>query len=177
MKAERLTGPMEVFLMAAVSRCGLDTLYSLQRTVGLEPGSLSQVIMRLVAAGMMVRADGAKRGRRVMALTEAGQVFLSDEWKTSLDPKREVETIIRGAIVALLMDDVRSAMDFLFQSASERRRHSTAPVLATGHSRMSAIDLHSELRMVYESRRAEMEAAVLEEFGIYLADWEKNRQE
>jgi DNA-binding MarR family transcriptional regulator len=168
---------MEIFLMAAVSRGGLDTLYSLQRTVGLEPGSLSQVIKRLVAAGLMVRAEGAKRGRRVMALTDAGQRFLSEGWKTSLDPKREVESIIRSTIVALLMGDVSSAMDFLFQSASERRRHSTAPVLRTGHSKMSVIDLHGKLRAVYESRRAEMEAGVLEEFGIYLADWEKNRRE
>lgn len=161
--------PMEMFLMAAVSRAGLDTLYALQRTVGLQPGSLSQVIKGLAAAGLMVRSEGAKRGRRAMALTDAGERFLTDEWKTGLDPKREMETVLRGAAISLLMGEAQTAIDFLIQAAYLRRLRPVSQALSAKHPKKSAIDLYGELRSVYEYKRRVMEAAVLEEFGAYLA--------
>ncbi len=67
------------------------------------------------------------------------------------------------------MNDTETAIDFLLRSATERRPQGQSSALNRDKLKRSAIDLHGEFRTVYESRRREMEAAVLEEFGMYLA--------
>jgi DNA-binding PadR family transcriptional regulator len=156
---------MEMFLMAAISRGGLNTLYAFQQTVGLQPGSLKPVLGQLEKDGLLVRWKGAKRGRRVMTLTKHGETFIAKEWRGCLDPRREMESILRSTTVALLMDDAMGAVDFLLQSASERVRRAAPSELAQIFPEREPIDLHAELRTVYESRRRVMEAEVLEEFA------------
>ncbi|MGA8730127.1 MAG: hypothetical protein WB608_15345 [Terracidiphilus sp.] len=113
----------------------------------------------------MKRSDGAKRGRRAMALTNSGESFLSEEWKNSLDPRREMESILRSAIAALLMGDIGEAIKFLFRSASEREKHQGPQELRSASLAFTPIDLHAEVRAVYEHRRRGVEAEVLRRFA------------
>jgi DNA-binding MarR family transcriptional regulator len=167
-------GPMEVFLMAAISHGGLNTLYALQRAAGLQPGSLAPVIRNLVEAGLLVRSERGKRGRRTMTVTKAGERLLDGEWVNSLDAHREIESVLRGVTVALLMGDVAAAVGFLFRSADERARYQGPQELGKIPSGMAPVDFHADMRAVHENRRRAMEAAVLQEFGTKLVESAQN---
>jgi DNA-binding MarR family transcriptional regulator len=167
---------MEIFLMAAVSRARLNTLYALQQAASLQPGSLSHVIKVLEEARLLVRSEGAERGRRAMTLTETGERFLAEEWRTSLDANREMESILRSVTVALLMDDSSAALSFLHQAAFERERRQGPHRFRTFSRESTPIDMQAEVRAVYESRRCEMEARVLNEFQLNLVDVFRGRE-
>lgn len=169
--------PMEVFLMAAISRGGLNTLYALQRAAGLQPGSLAPMIRNLVETGLLTRSERGKRGRRAMALTEFGERFLVDEWNNSLNAHREMESmesILRSVTVALWMGDVVKAVNVLFGSATARGWQQGPQELGRIPSGIAPIDLHGKMRAVYEKRRGAMEAAVLQEFGTNLVESAQN---
>jgi hypothetical protein len=156
---------MEMFLMAAISRGGLKTLYAFQRAAGLQPGSLAPVINSLIGAGLLTRSEGGKRGRRPMELTESGERVLIHEWKNSLDAYREVESILRSVTVALWMGDLATALSILFESAVDRTRRQGPQRLEDIRPGMTLNDLHTEMRTVVENRRRAMEASLLDEFG------------
>src|SRR5580658_107937 len=56
--------------------------------------------------------EGGKRGRRIMTLTEAGEKALGDEWTNSLDPRREMESVLRSATVALCEPELRNGAKY-----------------------------------------------------------------
>ena len=168
--------PMAIFLMAVISRGGLPTLYALQQTVRLQPGSLSQIIRRLESHGLLARSAAGKRRRRMMSLTEAGEGFLEAEWRNCLTPQREMEAILRSTTVALLMGDLRAGLEFLFRSASERERRQPQPQLGSYPPGGTAIELHAAMRAEYESRRSAMEVKALYELGQHLASIFKDRE-
>src|SRR3954454_23727883 len=108
-----VNGPMEMFILAAVSRGGLDTLYALQQEAGLQPGGIAPVIRRLEQEGLLTRLEGGKRRRRAMKVTEKGEEFLGSQWGNLIDDRRELESILRSATVALLMDGSGIACRFI----------------------------------------------------------------
>jgi len=177
MTTEKRTEPMEMFLMAAISRGGLHTLYAFQQAAGLQPGSIKHVIKELEKAGLLVRSEGATRGRRAMALTEAGQRFLVEEWRKGLVANREMESVLRSATVALLRGDIVTAFQFLHDSAIERERRQGPTKLGEASSGKAPVDFHAEMRAVYENRRREMERDVLREFGDKLMEVAKKRKQ
>jgi DNA-binding MarR family transcriptional regulator len=156
---------MEVFLMAAISRGGLTTFYSLQQYAGLQPGSIKQVIKQLEETGLLERSAGAKRGRRNMALTGLGHDLLAVEWRNCLDPQREMESVLRSATVALLMGEIGVAINYLLRSVSEREKRQGPPELRAATPDRTPIDLHAEVRTLYENRRRAMEADALRQFA------------
>lgn len=149
--------------MAAIARGGLTTLYAFQRNAGLEPGSIKKVIAALEMAGLLKRSNVATSGRRrrTMALTEEGNRFLVEQWKNSMDVKREMESILRSATVALLMEDIGEAIMFLVQAATERLKSPGNQVFGAASPESTPIDLHAAMRNVYDGRRRAMEADVL----------------
>lgn len=163
MNPDQPTGPIEMFLLAAISRGGLNTLYALRSEVGLQPGSLAGVIKTLVQSGLLTRTVGMKRGRRTMALTELGEEFLAENWRKGLNPRREIESVLRSAILALLMDDLGSSISFLFAAASERDRQAS-PLKSTTRPR-SPVEVHRSWRADFENRRGDLEASLLREFA------------
>lgn len=164
-KTDQLTGPMPIFLMASISRGGLNTLYALQQATGLQPGSLAHVIKALMGAAMLERSEGAKRGRRAMALTDAGAEFLVKEWRNSLDARREMESVLRSATVALLMGDIGEACRLLVDSIAKRPPQQGHQELETISPERTPIDFHAAMRAFYLNQRRVMEASVLERFA------------
>ncbi|MGB8032108.1 MAG: helix-turn-helix domain-containing protein [Terracidiphilus sp.] len=162
---DELAGPMEIFLMAAISRGGLNTLYLFQQVSGLEPGSINHVIKELEKAGLLVRSEGAKRGRRAMALTEVGERFLVEEWKKSMDARREIESVLRSATVALLMGDIEEASRFLSESITRRPPLQSHQELETISPQGTPINFHTAMRTFYLNQRRTMEIGVLERFA------------
>jgi DNA-binding MarR family transcriptional regulator len=162
---DELAGPMPIFLMAAISRGGLNTLYAFQQAACLEPGSINHVVKELEKAGLLVRSEGAKRGRRAMALTEAGESFLVQEWRRSMDARREIESVLRGATVALLMGDIGEASRFLSESITRRPPLQSHQELETKSPQGTPINFHTAMRTYYLNQRRTMEIGVLERFA------------
>jgi DNA-binding MarR family transcriptional regulator len=166
---------MEVFLMAAISRGNLTTLYALKESAGLQPGSLAHVIKALIEAGLLERSESVKRGRRPMTLTENGDKFLADKWRKSLDANREMESVIRSTMVAILMGDIGEAVDFLYRSASTRPRHQGHQELDAVSPENSPIGYLAAMRSAYENDRNIMEVNLLHEFGARLSEVDRKR--
>lgn len=161
-------GSMGIFLLVAISRLGLNTLYALKQEAGLEPGSIRAAIGQLENLGLVVRSDGEKRGRRPMKLTAEGERFLVAHWMNSLDSRRDMETVLRSATIALAMADVSIASGFLLEAASERVKRGAWNAANGASSEGGPTLFHSRARLVYEDRRRRMEADLLQEIGMGL---------
>ena len=148
--------------MAAISRGGPTTLYAFQRSAGLEPGSINHIIKGLEKGGFLTRSEGAERGRRTMALTEAGERFLAQEWRKGLDAGREIESVLRSATVALLMGDIGEASRFLSESITKRTPLQGYQELETISPQGTPINFHNAMRTFYLNQRRTMEIGVLE---------------
>jgi len=168
---------METFILAAVSRGRLDTLYALQQEAGLQPGGVMPVIRRLEEDGLLTRLDEGKRRRRIMKLTVKGEEFLGSEWMTGLDARRELESILRDATVALLMGDLGFARCCLQEAARVREIKTGHSEPTVGSPEAAPIEFLAEMREVFESRRRTMEAGLLREFAKFLEEAEKKRNE
>ena len=70
--------------------------------------------------------------------------------KVGLVANREMDSLLRSATVALLMDDIVTAFQFLHQSALERERRRCAMKLEGASNEKDPINLHAEMQAVYE---------------------------
>jgi DNA-binding MarR family transcriptional regulator len=161
--------PMEVFLLAAIARGGLDSIYALQREVDLQPGNVLPLIKALIGDGMLTRTEQGRRRRKAIAITEMGEKFLVENWKRGLDSHRDIETVFRSATVALLMGDVGEAVTCLLSYSSEREVRSSAQSSSSISSSSGVIHLHSAMKSIYRQRRNRLEAKVSGEFGRSIA--------
>lgn len=173
--AKKIVQVMEIFTLAAISRGGLQTLYELQQTVGLQPGGLLPVIRRLQDCGFLVRSAEAKRRRRTMKVTEAGEGFLTSTWETCLESHRDLESILRGATVALFMEDPVTAFNYLHRMAAERERLLRGAGARPSLPAASPIESYGDLRALYEERRRAMEVVTLRESADRLAEMMRKR--
>ncbi len=153
--------------MVVISRAGLNTLYRLQREVNLQPGSIRQALRDLENMGLIARSEAParSRNRRAMSLTPAGQSFLEQHWTDSLEPKQEMESVIRAVTVALLLTDAKTAVRFLKQAAGEREHAKGVQRISHPPPSASPLDFHAAMRSLYGNRRRAMEASVLKEFA------------
>lgn len=159
---------MAMFLLAAISRGGLNTLYAFQQAAALQPGSIKHAIQELEKAGLLDRSQGSKRGRRTMRLTQAGERFLLNEWPNSMDARREMESVLRSATVALLMGSIGEARRFLSESIGRRLQQEGHRELETISAQGSPIDFHGAMRALYLNERRAMEIRVLERVAEHL---------
>lgn len=117
---------MEFFLLATISRGGVKTLYELQHGASLQPGSIQPTLRRLEEEGLLTRSEEAKRRRRVMKVTEEGELLLDSGWRTCLRSYPDVESILRCATLALLMNDFGTAHGYLIGVANEHEYKASA---------------------------------------------------
>jgi DNA-binding MarR family transcriptional regulator len=161
--------PIEIFLLVAVGKLGLRTLYELKRVAGLEPGSIRGLIAQLERQGLLVRSDHKeRRGARPMELTADGRACIANHWMQSLNPNKEMESLLRSATVALAMGDASVASKFLRQSMSARERHRGPLEVSAATLRKGPVEFHAEAREIYAWRRRAFEAVLLRELGCRL---------
>jgi DNA-binding MarR family transcriptional regulator len=168
---------MEIFVLAAISRGGLDTLYALQQTVGLQPGGLLPIIKRLLDNGVITRSEAAARRRKAMKLTDKGEEYLNAGWKLCLKPHHDLDSILRSTTVALFMDDLRSAWSYLLWVASDRDREFTHPVPRLDAPEASPLEFYADMKTVYDIERRATEAAVLRKFAAGLEEVIRKRDD
>lgn len=111
---------MDYFLLATVSRGGMNTLYALQHSAGLQPGGIQPTLRRLEAEGLLKRSEEAKRRKRVIQVTDEGEQLLESLWRNCLRNYPDTESILRCATLALLMNDFNYAHSYLMNMADEQ---------------------------------------------------------
>ena len=153
--------------MTVISRASLNTLYRLQREANLQPGSVRHALRDLEEMGLIARSEAPTRGRhqRAMSLTPAGESFLKLHWTGSLDPKQEMESVIRGVTVALLLTGPKTAVKFLKEAAGVREHAIGVQRITQAPPLTSPLDFHAAMRALHTNRRRAMEASVLKEFA------------
>jgi DNA-binding MarR family transcriptional regulator len=158
---------MEIFLMTVISRAGLNTLYRLQREANLQPGSVRQAIRDLEDMGLIARSEAPRRGRnrRTMSLTPIGERFLELHWMDSLEPKQDMESVIRGVTVTILLNGPRTAFKFLNEAAGVREHANGVQRITHASPSTSPLDFHAAMRALHADRRRAMEASVLKEIA------------
>lgn len=112
---------LEMVILALVGKAGLVTIYSLRQEAGLSWGGIRPSLLRLEAWGLLSRAKPGARRRKDLLLTELGDKVLAEGWRDSLDPRADLDTIMRGAWIATQFDP-KVAVGFLSVAADERVR-------------------------------------------------------
>jgi DNA-binding MarR family transcriptional regulator len=152
---------MHLFVLALVSRAGLNTLYALQHQAGLQPGGVQPVLRQLEREGLLQRSEEGKRRRRVMVVTDKGQATVAAHWHGSLDLYWDVESVLRAATVALLMDDPRLASGYLLNMAYEYDRKSSSARPGDPDDRASLVEWYGYMRAQWETARLQSAAQAL----------------
>lgn len=153
---------MEFFILAAVDRGGLTTMYSLRRRAGLEPGGIRPALKNLEQEGFLHRSESGLRRRREFELSESGAQVLSHGWAECLRGQGEIDAILRSACVAELMADVKTSRAYLAAMASERTWQAQHRSLEAAHlPRRDPLSNYMWTRALCVSRRLEAESSAL----------------
>jgi DNA-binding MarR family transcriptional regulator len=174
MKNDTVRSAMDFFILAAISRGGLHSLYELQHGVALQPGGIHPVLKRLEAEGLLERSEQQKRRRRLMTVTKRGEEFLDDEWQNCLRQYQDVESILRAATVAVLMGHRNSARDYLMGTADYHAQNvPVSPGIRQATTR-SPVELYSFMRWQWECKRRESAASAFREIAQELEEMKRS---
>ena len=145
---------MEFFLLALVGKCGLDSLYALRESAGLQPGAIGPVMRQLEALNLIKRSEPGARMRREILLTDEGSAFLESAWAQCQRDYPEMESVLRASMVAYIMAGSSEAANCLAAAAKTRQRKAEE-----ARSKASYLDPRSlELLEEYAWMRLEAEA-------------------
>ena len=114
---------MEFFLMSTIEKAGLNSMYRLQQMAGLQPGGIRPTLARLERYGLLARERGSKHGRKELKLSEQGRQVLEEHWDAAIDRSYlDIESVLRAACCALLMNEAERACIYLNGQAEVRSR-------------------------------------------------------
>ena len=157
---------MPFFLLAVVSRGGLNTLYDLQHHAGLQPGGVQPVLRQLERDGLLRRSEEGKRRRRAMVVTDKGEETLAAHWRTCLGFYMDVESVLRAATTSLLMGDQKTAYRYLQSVADDYKCRSGGARATDPDARASPLDWYAFMRRHWETSRLQSAAETLRNIGI-----------
>jgi DNA-binding MarR family transcriptional regulator len=152
---------MHLFVLALVSRAGLNTLYALQHQAALQPGGVQPVLRQFEKEGLLQRSDEGKRRRRVMLVTDKGKEVVAAHWRSCLDFYPDIESVLRAATVALLMGEQKAAYHYLLNVADDYQRRSSGPQAGHQDDRASLLDWYVYMRAKWETARLQSAAQTL----------------
>jgi DNA-binding PadR family transcriptional regulator len=124
-------------------------------------GGVQPVLRQLERDGLLVRSDEGKRRRRAMVVTEKGEAILAAHWHGCLDLHWDVESVLRAATVALLMDDPRVTSSYLLNMAYEYDRKSSGSRTGDPDDRASIVEWYGYMRAHCETSRLQSAAQAL----------------
>jgi DNA-binding MarR family transcriptional regulator len=103
-RAERQLTVLEFFLLALISKGGVNTVYDLRENVGLTWGGIRPSLLRLERWGLVTRSESGKRRRREFQLTPSGEEALEAGWKElvfiATDAEVDLNTVVRAVWIA-----------------------------------------------------------------------------
>ena len=149
---------MSLFVLAGISKAGLQSLYDLQRAAGLQPGGIQPVLRRLTENGLIDRSPQEKRRRRQLTVTLEGEKTLSREWQNCLQDYSDVESTLRAVALALFMQHRRIAIAYLRASADTYKRN--RPKRVEDVQNRAPLDWYNLMRHSWERARRECAIAL-----------------
>jgi DNA-binding MarR family transcriptional regulator len=152
---------MPLFVLAMVSRGGLNTLYSLQHQAALQPGGVQTVLRQLERDGLLQRSEEGKRRRRAMVVTDKGKEILAAHWQSCLGFYMDVESVLRAGTTSLLMGDQKAACHYLLNVADDYERRSRAAHAGHPDYQGSLVDWYGYMRTQWETARLQSAAQTL----------------
>ena len=155
---------MSLFVLAAVSKAGLQSLYALQREAGLQPGGIQPVLRQLQADGLINRSEQGKRRRRQLTVTAKGEETLSHAWQNCLRDYTDAESTLRATAVALFMRQPRIASAYLRGSAQtyERDQPSLSEVVT---DQIVPLEFYNRMRLGWERARRKCAATLFRQLA------------
>ncbi|MGA7460789.1 MAG: hypothetical protein WBW69_11220 [Candidatus Korobacteraceae bacterium] len=179
-KKQTTLRPLEMFLLGLV-RGGLITPYDWQAKGRVSLGASLPAARRLVKAGFLRKVKEGPHGRHEFGLTENGRRELAELRpyvnEVSNQPFGDVESVVRLACLAMVLNKTRTAKKLLL-GASEEHRHRARLARKRAASRAA---FKSKLGGLYSMVLARCEAA--QETGIadhlkrLHRDWDSLTQE
>lgn len=152
---------MPLFVLALVSKGGVNTLYALQHQAGLQPGGVQPVLRRLEKEGLLQRSEEGKRRRRALVVTDKGKEALAANWRSCLGFYGDVESVLRAATTSLLMGDQKAAYRYLLNVADDYERRSRGAHAGNPDYQGSLVDWYGYMRTQWETARLHSAAQAL----------------
>jgi len=115
---------MQLFILALVSLAGAHTLYQVKRWGGLTYGGIRPSLSALEAEGLLLRSSPkGPLGKKNLYVSSKGRSVLKERWSWGLKlaADEDLETVLRMAWVAQLMDEA-AAQDFLRDATEQQNR-------------------------------------------------------
>jgi DNA-binding MarR family transcriptional regulator len=160
---------MEFFVLASIARGGLHSLYELQQGVGLQPGAIHGVLKSLEADGFLERSEQQRRRKRLMTVTEKGEKHLRENWESCLVDYPDVESTLRTATIALLMDQKQRSCGYLVDIADQLERCLPVEPEISQKKEIALVESYMRMRWRWECSRRRAAARafrdIAKEFG------------
>lgn len=130
-QSARAVRPLEMFLLGLV-KGGLITPYDWQAKARISLGASLPAVKRLLKAGLLEKVKNGPRGRHEFGLTPEGRGAMSrrslDRYigKALDDPPGDLESAVRLACLATMIDDIKGAEKLLLEAANAHERRARA---------------------------------------------------
>lgn len=163
----------EMFILSMIE-CGVDTVFGLQTTAGLSPGT-SVPLLRRLAEGGLVRRPSARVQRKLrFTVTPRGEQHLNQNWRRAVnDTAPDLSEIVRMFWVAQQQGEQHAV--YALDAAASRRRHKAQGMLhnAEGLQRdftLGPAHAYEWMKTYFEGLLLTAEAAVLEQLFRAMVD-------
>jgi DNA-binding MarR family transcriptional regulator len=166
---------LELFLLLVI-RDNVDSLFELQRQLGINPGAVSHAVGRLEKKGVLEREPERCRRKRKLTVTSLGHDILKTHWKEAFQkPFEDVPGLIRAVLIVVVMAGSRSPQlgaQMLRDKADKIERSARdckAPKLLPNGYLADRTELYSWIKQKAEFHQAKGMAAALREVAQDLA--------
>jgi DNA-binding PadR family transcriptional regulator len=173
---------LDMFLLGLV-KGGLITPYDWQSKARVSLGASLPAVKRLLKAGLLKELAKGPRGRHEFGLTPEGRDAVSprnlDRYiGDALDePPGDLESAIRLACLATIIDDIKRAKEFLLEAADAHQRR----VRVARKRAANKVPFRSKLGGLYSAVLAQCEekqtAAIVSKLDALRRDWDKTAKD
>jgi DNA-binding PadR family transcriptional regulator len=176
------TRPLDMFLLGLVYE-GLITPYDWQAKARISLGASLPAVKRLLKDGLLEKAAEGPRGRHEFRLTPEGRDAISRRnlkryiGDALNDPPGDLESAIRLACLATMIDDIKGAENFLLEAADAHHRRARAAKKRAANK----VPFRSKLGGLYSAVLAQCEAkqaaAIVDKLDALRDEWDKTAKE
>ena len=174
--------PLDMFLLGLVKE-GLITPYDWHAKAQVSLGASLPAAKRLLNSGLLKKVAKGPRGRHEFGLSAEGRAavsrrnlvsYIKDVWD---DPPGDLESAVRIACLATVVDDIKGAEHFLREAADAHQRRARAAKKRAARE----VQFRSKLGGLYSAVLAQCEqrqaAAVMEKLDVLGKEWDKTAKD
>jgi hypothetical protein len=134
-----------------------------------------RILIRALPQRLLERTEQQRRRRRTINVTPEGEQLLRAHWKDCLHEHPDVESVLRSAAVALLMDDFPTADGYLISMARTSEGRAEKAAISDDRDRgRSPMQRFALMRRLSETRRHQSAAGLFREIVRELEELERS---